>query len=307
LVYNGDGALVFDPDRQVQHCLKWLFATFARTGSASATVKAARQERLAFPHRCAKGAHKGELMWDALDHSQVLRALHNPRYAGAFVYGRCHTLKSIDGGTRLRRMPREEWVTLIPGAHAGYISWDEYERNQQRLHESAQAMGADRRRGPPREGPALLQGLVLCGRCGRRMTVRYHSRRGQLCPGYICQREGIDHGEPVCQHVPGAGVDRAIGDLLVEAVNPVALEVTLAVQRELQSSLRRGRPSAPRPGRTRAVRVRVGATPLHARGSRQPAGGRFPGGAVEREAACAGRGARGVRATPGAGRTRVDR
>jgi DNA invertase Pin-like site-specific DNA recombinase len=85
LVYNGDGALVLDPDRQVQHCLKWLFATFARTGSASATVKAARQERLAFPHRCAKGAHKGELMWDALDHSQVLRALHNPRYAGAFM------------------------------------------------------------------------------------------------------------------------------------------------------------------------------------------------------------------------------
>jgi DNA invertase Pin-like site-specific DNA recombinase len=235
LVYNGDGALVLDPDRQVQHCLKWLFATFARTGSASATVKAARQERLAFPHRCAKGAHKGELMWDALDHSQVLRALHNPRYAGAFVYGRCHTLKSIDGTTHLRRMPRDEWVTLIPGAHAGYISWDEYERNQHRLHESAQAMGADRRRGPPREGPALLQGLVQCGRCGRRMTVRYHRRRGQLCPGYICQREGIAHGEPVCQHVPGVGVDRAIGELLVEAVNPVALEVTLAVQRELQS------------------------------------------------------------------------
>jgi len=98
-------------------------------------------------------------------------------------------------------------------------------------------MGADRRRGPPREGPALLQGLVLCGRCGMRMTVRYHSRRGQLLPGYICQREGIAHGEPVCQHVPGASVDQAIGELLVQAVNPVALEVTLAVQRELQSRL----------------------------------------------------------------------
>ena len=235
LVYTSEGALVLDPDRQVQHCLRWLFATFERTGSACATVKCARQERLAFPHRCAKGAHKGELLWDALDHSQVLRALHNPRYAGAFAYGRCHTLRSVDGATRLRRMPRDEWITLIPGTHAGYISWDDYERNQQRLHESAQAMGADRRRGPPREGPALLQGLVLCGRCGRRMTVRYHSRRGQLCPGYICQREGIEHGEAVCQHVPGASVDRAIGALLVEAVNPVALEVTLAVQRELQS------------------------------------------------------------------------
>lgn len=85
LVYNADGVLVLDPDRQVQHCVRWLFATFARTGSACATVRAARQEQLAFPHRCAKGPHKGELMWGALDHSQVLRALHNPRYAGAFA------------------------------------------------------------------------------------------------------------------------------------------------------------------------------------------------------------------------------
>ena len=237
LVYNGDGALVLDPDRQVQHCMRWLFATFARAGSACATVRAARQERLAFPHRCSKGPHKGELMWNALDHSQVLRALHNPRYAGAFAYGRCHTLRSVDGTTRLKRMPRDEWVTLIPGVHVGYISWDEYERNQHRLHESAQAMGADRRRGPAREGPALLQGLVLCGRCGRRMTVRYHSRHGHLCPEYICQREGIEHGHAVCQRVPGAGIDQAIGKLLVEAVNPVALEVTLAVQRELQCRL----------------------------------------------------------------------
>ena len=235
LVYDSEGTLVLDPDRQVQHCLRWLFASFARTGSACATVKAARQEHLAFPRRCAKGAHKGELLWGGLDHSQVLRALHNPRYAGAFVYGRCHTIRSVDGVTRLQRMPRDEWITLIPGTHAGYISWDDYERNQQRLHESAQAMGADRRRGPPREGPALLQGLVLCGRCGMRMTVRYHSRLGQLCPEYVCQREGIEHGEAVCQRVPGAGVDQAIGALLVDAVNPVALEVTLAVQRELQS------------------------------------------------------------------------
>jgi len=235
LVYNSEGALVLDPDRQVQHCLKWLFATFARTGSACATVKAARQEHLAFPRRCGRGARKGELLWSGLDHSQVLRTLHNPRYAGAFVYGRYRTRRSVDGRTRVQRTPRDEWVTLIPDAHAGYISWDEYERNEQRLHESAQAIGGDRRRGPPREGPALLQGLVLCGRCGMRMTVRYHSRQGRLCPEYICQREGIEHGEAVCQRVPGAGVDQAIGVMLVDAVNPVALEVTLAVQRELQS------------------------------------------------------------------------
>jgi hypothetical protein len=177
LVYNDDGALVLDSDRQVQHCLRWLFATFARTGSACATVK-------------------------------------------------------------LKRMPRDEWVTLIPGMHEGYISWDEYECNQRRLHESAQAMGADRRRGPAREGPALLQGLVMCGRCGQRMTVNYHHRQGHRpCPHYVCQRAGIEHGHAACLRVPGAAVDLAIGKLLVEAVNPVALEVTQAVQRELQTRL----------------------------------------------------------------------
>ena len=119
--------------------------------------------------------------------------------------------------------------------HAGYISWDKFELNQHRLHASAQAMGADRRRGPPREGPALLQGMVLCGRCGQRMTVRYHDRHGQLCPDYICQRERIKHAQAVCQRVPGTSIDQAVAAMLIEAVNPVALEVTLVVQQELQS------------------------------------------------------------------------
>ena len=237
LVYTAEGVLVLDPDQQVQHCLRWLFATFRRTGSAMATARAARQQGLAFPRRCGKGPHKGDLLWTGLDHSQVLRILHNPRYAGAFVYGRTHVRKTIDGASRVEHMPRDQWDTLIPGAHAGYLTLEEYEWNQRRLHESAQAIGADRRHGPPREGPALLQGLVICGRCGNRMTVRYHSRHSQLCPEYVCQREGIEHAEPVCQRVPGVGIDQAIGDLLVEAVNPVALEVTLAVQRELQARM----------------------------------------------------------------------
>ncbi|HWR88048.1 MAG TPA: recombinase family protein [Acidiferrobacterales bacterium] len=235
LVYNPEGVVVLDPDQQVQQCMRWLFETFRRTGSAMATARAARQQGLSFPRRCGNGAHKGELLWSALQHSQVLRILHNPRYAGAFVYGRSHTRRTVDGGSRVQRLPREQWDILIPGAHVGYLSWEEYEQNQRRLHESAQAMGADRRRGPPREGPALLQGLVVCGRCGNRMTVRYHSRNGQLCPEYVCQREGIEHGQAICQRVPGVGIDRALGELLVEALNPLTLEVTLAVQRELNS------------------------------------------------------------------------
>jgi hypothetical protein len=96
---------------------------------------------LAFPRRCGKGAHKGELLWTGLDHSHVLRILHNPRYAGAFVYGRTRTRKSVDGASRVERVPRDHWDTLIPGSHPGYLSWDEYETNQRRLHESAQAIG----------------------------------------------------------------------------------------------------------------------------------------------------------------------
>jgi DNA invertase Pin-like site-specific DNA recombinase len=237
LVYNSEGALILDPDKQVQHCLRWLFETFRRTGSATATARSARQQGLLFPRRCRTGARNGELFWAGLDHSQVLRVLHNPRYAGAFVYGRSHTRKKVDGGISVKHVPQDQWAILIPGAHQGYLSWDEYEHNQKRLHESAQAIGSDRRRGPPREGPALLQGLVLCGRCGDRMTVRYHSRKERLCPEYVCQREGIEHAQPICQRILGVAIDQAIGELLVEAVNPVALEVTLAVQQELQSRL----------------------------------------------------------------------
>jgi hypothetical protein len=238
LLYNSEGVLVLDPDKQVQQSLRLLFETFRRTGSATATVKTFRKQGLLFPRRVPGGPQKGDLVWGALGHCQVLRILHNPRYAGAYVFGRHHSRKTVDGRSRIVSVPREEWETLIPGAHAGYLSWEDYEQNQKRLHESAQAMGSDRRKSPAREGPALLQGLILCGRCGDRMTVRYHVRQGRLCPEYLCQREGIEHAQPVCQQVPGSGIDEAIGALLMEAVSPVALEVALSVQQELQSRLK---------------------------------------------------------------------
>jgi DNA invertase Pin-like site-specific DNA recombinase len=234
LIYNSEGRLVLDPDKQVQDAVRLLFDTFRRTGSAMATVRTFRRENLLFPRRVYWGPQKGDAVWGVLGLSQVLRILHNPRYAGAFVYGRSHTRKTVDGGLQILHVPKEEWDTLIPGAHAGYVSWEDYEQNQRRLRESAQAMGRDRRKSPPREGPALLQGLILCGRCGERMTVRYHSREGGLWPEYLCQRDGIEHAKPKCQQIPGAGIDQAIGELLVEAVSPLALEVALCVQQELQ-------------------------------------------------------------------------
>ena len=103
--------------------------------------------------------------------------------------------------------------------------------------ENAQANGADRRRSPPREGPALLQGLAVCGICGDRMTVRYHRRHGTVWPTYVCQRRGIAQAEPICQSIPGRGLDHAIGRVLLETVTPLTLEITLTVQQELQTRL----------------------------------------------------------------------
>jgi DNA invertase Pin-like site-specific DNA recombinase len=233
-VYGADGQVRLEPDQQVQGTLRLFFETFRRTGSAMATVKAFRQQRLKFPRRARSGPLQGEVLWDALEHSRALEVLHNPRYAGAFFFGRTRQRRSPAGGGRFETLPREEWIALVPGAHAGYIAWDEYEENQRRLRENSQAQGAERRKSPPREGPALLQGLVLCGVCGERMTVRYRQGHGRLWPEYVCQKKAIRHAEPLCQMLAGASVDDAVGRLLVEAVTPMALEVALSVQQELQ-------------------------------------------------------------------------
>jgi DNA invertase Pin-like site-specific DNA recombinase len=234
LVYDPAGKVVLDPDQGVQQALRHLFQTFERTGSARAVVQAFERERLRFPVSVRSGERKGELVWMPLRHWRVLRTLHNPRYAGAFVFGRRRARKTPDGKTTLQELPREQWTALIPDAHPGYINFDEFERNQRLLAGNAHAYGAERASGPAREGPALLQGLVVCGRCGRRMTVRYHQRRGALVPDYQCIGESIQGGGPRCLTVPGQGVDAAIGQLLLETVTPLALEVALTVQAELE-------------------------------------------------------------------------
>ena len=237
MVDNSTGEVTLDPDKQVQQSLRLLFETYRRKGSAMATVKSFRQQGLLFPRRLRAGPRQGELVWSERGHSHTLRLLHNPRDAGTFVFGRSRTQKKVDGGITVRWLPRDQWDTVIPSTHAGYLSWEEYEDNQRHLRETAPACGQDRRLSPPREGPALLQGLVVCGLCGNRMTVRYPVRKGRLCPEYLCQREGIECAERICQRTPGAGVERAVGEILMEAMTPVALEVALAVQQELPSRL----------------------------------------------------------------------
>jgi DNA invertase Pin-like site-specific DNA recombinase/DNA-binding transcriptional regulator YiaG len=232
-VYDEARRVRLDPDQQVQHAVRLLFETFRRTGTAFATLMYFQKENLQFPRRSRNGPHKGELMWGELSSTRVLQVLHNPRYAGAFFFGRTRTRMWPDGKPHTQILPTEEWLVLIPNVHAGYISWEEYEDNQRRLRENAQALGMDRRKSPPREGPALLQGLVICGICGRRMTVRYHMHSGKLYPDYMCQQDSVKHAHPVCQHLPGQAIDAAVAQLLLETMTPVNLEVAMAVQQEI--------------------------------------------------------------------------
>ena len=238
LIYDTQQRVQLDPDKQVQESITFLFTTFERTGSATATMKAFRKNEILFPRRVRKGPQKGELIWEALHHQRVLQVVHNPRYAGAFVWGRRKGRRLPNGHTAVKFVAPDEWISLVPGAHAGYITWQQYQVNQQRLLENAKAHGDDRRRSPPREGPALLQGLLLCGRCGDRMNVRYSVRAdGQQVPTYLCDRDRTRVGARTCQSIPGASLDEAIGTLLVEMVTPLTLEVALTVQDEIQSHL----------------------------------------------------------------------
>jgi DNA invertase Pin-like site-specific DNA recombinase len=235
LAYDQLGNVTLDPDASVRAAIEYLFKCFEQAGSAHAVVKQFAAEQLRFPGRHAPGGpNAGELYWKPLRHDLVLFTLHNPRYAGAYFYGRRKQLTDIDGRARTVLKPRDQWTVLIQDAHPGYITFEQYEHNQQTLAANAAARGDERRAGPAREGPALLQGLVVCGKCGKRMTVSYHKRcNGEVLPDYHCSREGIATGTPPCQTIWGTGVDQAVATLVLEQLTPLAIETALAVSTQL--------------------------------------------------------------------------
>ena len=234
LVYDPLGQVTLDPDAGVRSALSLLFETFTATSSAFAVVKTFRDQQLSFPGRHRSGPRAGELYWNSLTHDQVLRILHNPAYAGAYAYGRARHTTGLDGRHHTLSKPVDEWTVLIHDHHPGYVTWPRYQASLQVLAGNAAARGQDRNAGPPREGPALLQGLVVCGRCGRRMTVRYHTRAsGTIVPDYVCQNDGIRAAQPICQHMSGAPVDTAISELILRALTPLALETAITVTDEL--------------------------------------------------------------------------
>ena len=233
LVYDGQGQVTLDPDAGVRHAVRLLFGTFTATGSAFGVVKAFREQQLTFPARHRRGPRRGELFFQPLTHDKVISILHNPAYAGAYAYGRAAHTTGLDGHHHTHARPIPEWTVLIKDHHPGYLTWAQYQANLAVLAANAAARGGDRAAGPAREGAALLQGLVVCGRCGRRMTIRYHTRHGTQIPDYVCQTDGIRTAQPICQHLTGDNIDTAVAGLILTALTPAAIEVSLAVSDEL--------------------------------------------------------------------------
>ena len=232
-VYNARDKVVFDPDQRVQETIALLFKIFRRVGTVGATVREFDRLGLSFPKRMHEGTRKGELVYSKLTRSRALQVLKNPRYAGAFAYGlRQSFARGLEQKPLVKFVPREQWKAFVKDAHPGYISWETYEEHLRRLQ--ANAYGSkDNRRCPPRQGPALLQGLVLCGVCGQRMTVRYHTRRGKMAsPDYLC-RGAMKR----CQSIPGDQIDVLIGQQLIEKISPATLELALSIHDELQKRI----------------------------------------------------------------------
>jgi DNA invertase Pin-like site-specific DNA recombinase len=238
LVYDAGGQITLDPNEEIQHAVRQVFEVFALAKSALAVVKHFDTHGLKIPDRLWQRAHKGEVVWRRLRHARVLSILHNPFYAGAYVYGRTQTRQRplpgepprVKGSPR--QVKRDNWPTLLREHHPGYISWNQFRRNQAQLDEN-RTVDLDQCRGAVREGGALLQGLVGCGVCGRRMTVRYMP--DGIRPIYVCAQVHKDFAGKTCQFMRGDGIDAAVTQLLLAAMEPAQLTIALEAVEHLEA------------------------------------------------------------------------
>lgn len=233
LLYQEDGSVGLDPDQQIQSAIRFIFDTFSQVGSAMAVVKQFNAKGLLFPRRIRNGIGKGDLLWGAPMHSRVLQILHNPRYAGAFVYGRTRSGRTAEFRPTTLKVARDDWQVVIQKAHIGYISWEDFERNQIKLSNNALSFSTASRGSVPREGPALLQGRTICGLCGARMRIRYDTVNNHLEPYYICTEAAVRKAGKSCQSIRGSCIDSAVSKLIQDAISPAAIEIAFAVQQEI--------------------------------------------------------------------------
>jgi DNA invertase Pin-like site-specific DNA recombinase len=227
-VYDDDGRTVIDLDEEVRAAVAGVFGTFEAKGSAYAVVAAFAGRR--FPTRAYGGVWAGEIRWGRLTHGRVLQLLANPSYAGAYVFGRYHSRRAVDpdGTIRIKstELPREQWPVLIRDHHPAYITWETFLANTQRLAANCTCQGAR----PVREGGALLQGIVLCGGCGRAMSTAYPDGKAI----YDCTHSRADHTlTPQCRSILAEVVDRVVGKRLVEVLAPQEIALALAAADEV--------------------------------------------------------------------------
>jgi len=218
------GETIKDPDEQAQSTITLIFTLFERYRTINGVLKHLVKNNIQMPHRVRGGSLKGELEWRRPNRITLGNMLHNPIYAGAYVYGRRPTdlRKKKPGRPSTGRVTvkQEKWEVLIKNKLPGYISWEEYERNQRQLQ-----MNSSQGAGSPRNGPSLLSGLVICGRCGLRMATTYSSQGNKL--RYSCSRMASDYGEQVCQSLMGDHLDHLIKEKIMAAMEPSALELSL--------------------------------------------------------------------------------
>lgn len=239
LVYAPDGQIVLDEDAEVRCAIELVFRLFRDTGSAYGVVKHFAEAGLRFPKRAYGGAWDGRLVWGRLSHTRVLGILRNPAYAGAYVYGRYQDRRQLnaDGELSLHTtvVPMEAWRVNLQQHHAGYIDWVTYLANQQQLARNCTLSEATVLSGPAREGLALLQGLLVCGACGRRVTLRYQGNGGRY-PVYLCnwqRREALETRDCFC--VRCDLLDAALSEQVLALMQPNELALALSALAELQT------------------------------------------------------------------------
>ena len=214
-----------------------MFDKFRELQSAKAVMRELRRHGLALPVRPIRGPAPHDVIWAPADSSRVLHILHNPAYAGTYAYGQRrrdrvrHRAGSARGATV--KVAVEQWPVCLRDAHPGYISWEEFMANQARLAGNV-ARHASAQPGVPRRGCALLQGIALCGRCGRRMGVRYSGPHGDY-PVYHCSADQGITGQPRCQEVRALGVDAAFERILLDALMPDQIAMAVAAVGQIEA------------------------------------------------------------------------
>ena len=229
-----DGEVRFHPDAAVTGAIRTVFERFAEFGSARRVWLWFRSEQLPFP---LQDGPDGQVRWVSPTYTALHHILSNPVYAGAYAYGKTRCERYVDDhGTvkkRLRHLPLEQWAVLIPDHHPGFIDWPIFQANQARLDANTRPQ-PHQSGGAVREGCALLQGLAICGHCGRRLHTHYRGRNS--IPGYHCAGKDLVNGRGVyCFNVGGMGIDRAVSNAFLEAVTPAAVEALRLSVEQLQA------------------------------------------------------------------------